>query len=212
MKLKIFFCLFFLSFLGFSQIQPLDLKAIKSNLFDSKSPYNYEKLIYKFKGIPSDMDSTEAQHLYYGRNFSLQPVLDLDSPEFKAYASSFRDKDFKTCIASGPSLLAKDSTNLDVLLILFQSYDMSGDQSNAAYYFSQLRLLLDAIKFSGDGKTEKTPFVVNSVHDEYLFLDAMNKPMNDYVRGSKKAKDGMLDVWSKDSDKVFVKVLYLTKL
>jgi hypothetical protein len=59
----------------------------------------------------------------------------------------------------GKTLYYKDPTNLDVLLILLRSYDAKQDANNFVYHLSQFRLLADAMKSSGDGKTEKTAYL-----------------------------------------------------
>ena len=71
-----------------------------------------------------------------------------------------------------------------------------------------MRLLTDAIKSSGDGKSEKTPYLVNSVGDEYIFLNILNVG-EDYIRSSKTLKDGVLDIWEKGDQKIYIKVLYI---
>ena len=76
------------------------------------------------------------------------------------------------------------------------------------HHLNQFRTLTEAIRSSGDGKTEKTPYLVNSVGDEYILLNILNLGQ-DYSRGSKPSKDGMLDIWEKDNSKIYIKVLYI---
>ena len=83
-----FFLIFFLfSVGGFSQKLKPDFKSIEKNLKSSKSPYNYDKLIFKYKGFPKSLDSIEAQHLYYGRNFVKNKV-STSGDEFKNLAEA----------------------------------------------------------------------------------------------------------------------------
>lgn len=207
MNYRIIFFLLVLPFFGFSQKGKLDMKSIEKNLSNPNSPYNYDKLIFKFKGLPKSLDSIEAQHLYYGRNFRKDKVSQTGD-EFKGLAEAFKSSNFDECIKLGKILYAKDPTNLDVILILLRSYDQKKDVSNFSHHISQLRLLTDAIKSSGDGKSEKTAFKVNSVGDEYIFLNVMNIGQ-DYTRGSKTLQDGVVDVWEKGDIKIYIKVLYL---
>lgn len=207
MNYRIIFFLLILPFFGFSQKTKLDMKSIEKNLSNPNSPYNYEKLIFKFKGLPKSLDSIEAQHLYYGRNFRKDKVSQTGD-EFKGLAEAFKSGNFEECIRLGKILYAKDPTNLDIILILLRSYDQKKDVSNFSHHISQLRLLTDAIKNSGDGKSEKTAFKVNSVGDEYIFLNVMNIGQ-DYTRGSKTLQDGVVDVWEKGDIKIYIKVLYL---
>lgn len=207
MHYRILVFLFILPFLGFSQKTKMNLKSIEKNLSNPDSPYNYEKLIFKFKGLPKSLDSIEAQHLYYGRNF-LKDKVSQTGEEFKSLAEAFKNNSFADCIRLGKILYAKDPTNLDVILILLRAYDQTKDISNFSHHLSQLRLLTDAIKNSGDGKSEKTAYKVNSVGDEYIFLNVMNVG-RDYTRSSKTLTDSVIDVWEKGNDKIYIKILYL---
>lgn len=203
-----FFLLFILfSVFGFSQKSKVDFKAIEKSLKSSDSPYNYEKLIFKYKGYPKSLDSIESQYLYYGRNFRGNRVTTSDEG-FKNLAEAFKQNKFEDCIKQGKALYDKDPTNLDILLILLRAYDSMKDGNNFVHHLNQFRALADGIKSSGDGKSEKTAYLVNSVGDEYILLNILNIG-NDYTRGSKPSKNGMIDVWEKGDQKIYIKVLYL---
>ncbi len=210
MNCRILFFLIILPFLGWGQKTKLDMKSIEKNLSNPNSVYNYEKLIFKFKGLPKALDSIEAQHLYYGRNFRKDKVSQTGD-EFKSLAEAFKSNNIPECIRLGKILYAEDPTNLDVILILLRSYDQMKDVGNFTHHIAQLRLLTDAIKNSGDGKSEKTAYKVNSVGDEYIFLNVMNIGQ-DYNRVSKTLKDGMIDAWEKGDIKIYIKVLYLDSI
>ncbi len=207
MKYPFFLLLIFFSVFGFSQKLKTDLKTIEKDLKNEKSAYNYEKLIFKYKAYPRSLDTIEARYLYYGRNFIKNPVLTTD-PDFKSLTEAFKNNNYQDCIRQGKILYDKDPTNLDILLILLKAYDYQKDGDNFMYHLSQFRILTDGMKSSGDGKTEKTPYLVNSVGDEYILLNILNLGQ-DYTRGSKSVRDGILDIWEKDNNKVYIKVLYI---
>lgn len=207
MKYYFFLFLVFISVFGFSQKPKTDLKTIGKDLKNEKSAYNYEKLIFKYKAYPRSLDTIEARYLYYGRNFIKDPVLTTD-PDFKNLTEAFKSNNFQDCIRQGKILYDKDPTNLDILLILLKAYDNQKDGDHFMYHLSQFRALTDGMKSSGDGKTEKTPYLVNSVGDEYILLNILNLGQ-DYTRGSKSLRDGILDIWEKDNNKVYIKVLYI---
>lgn len=207
MNFRIVFFLLILPFFGLSQKTKLDLKSIEKNLTNPKSVYNYDRLIFKYKGLPKSIDSTEAEHLYYGRNFR-KDLVSQSGDDFKELADAFKSNNFIECIRLGKVLYAKDPTNLDVILILLRAYDQTKDIGNFSHHIAQLRLLTDAIKNSGDGKSEKTAYKVNNVGDEYIFLNVMNVGRG-YTRASKTLKDGIIDVWEKEDIKIYIKVLYL---
>ncbi len=207
MKNYFFFLLILWPVLGFSQKQTIDLKMISKDLKDSASPYFYEKLIFKYRGFTKSLDSIEAQHLYYGRNFSKDRISTADE-RFEQLAQAFKDKNFDECIRQGKILYDKDPTNLDVLLILLRAYDAKQDKENFIYHLSQLRSLTGAIRSSGDGKSEKTAYQVNSVGDEYILLNMLNIGEG-YTKASKSSKNGIMDIWDKENNKIYIKVLYL---
>ncbi|MCJ7934128.1 MAG: DUF4919 domain-containing protein [Chryseobacterium sp.] len=206
--MKYYFFLLFLLFsvFGFSQKSKIDFRAIEKGLKSTDSPYNYDKLVFKYKGFPRSLDSIESQYLYYGRNFRNDRINTTDN-RFKSLAEAFKQNNFEACIKQGKALYDKDPTNLDILLILLRAFDSLKDGNNFMYHLSQFRSLADGIKSSGDGKSEKTAYLVNSVGDEYILLNILNIGQ-DYTRGSKPAKDGMFDIWEKDGSKTYIKVLY----
>lgn len=205
MKKYFFLFLIFVFELFSAQKFNLDLKSIAKNLENKKSDFNYEKLIFKYKGLPKSLDSLEAQHLYFGRNF--QKTISTASPEFMSLANAFKDKDVEKSISLGKEIYGKDPTNLDVLLILLRGYEIKKDINNFSHHMNQLRSLTDAMKNSGDGKSEKTAYVVNSVGDEYILLNMLNVGQ-DYTRGSHEGDGVMYDVWQKGDQKLYIKVLY----
>lgn len=207
MKYHFFLLFMMFSVFGFSQKSKVDLKAIEKSLKNPDSPYNYEKLIFKYKGYPKSLDSIESQYLYYGRNFRSEKVL-TTGDDFKSLAEAFKKGSFAECIKQGKTLYDKDPTNLDILLILLRAYDSMKDGNNFIHHLNQFRSLTDGIKSSGDGKSEKTAYLVNSVGDEYILLNILNIGQ-DYTRNSKVANDGMYDIWEKEGRQTYIKILYL---
>lgn len=207
MKYHFFLFLLLASVFSFGQKSKIDLKTIRKDLKNEKSPYNYDKLIFKYKAYPKSLDTIESQHLYYGRNFREDKVSTLDD-DFKVLAKAFKNGDFEECIRQGKILYEKDPTNLDILLILMRAYDSKKEGSNFIHHLNQFRTLTDAVKSSGDGKSEKTAYLVNSVGDEYILLNILNLGQ-EYTRGSKPSRDGMLDIWQKENNTIYIKVLYI---
>lgn len=207
MKYHFFLFLLLVSVFSFGQKSNIDLKTIRKDLKNEKSPYNYDKLIFKYKAYPKSLDTIESQHLYYGRNFREDKVSTLDD-DFKLLAEAFKNGDFEECIRQGKILYEKDPTNLDILLILMRAYDSKKEGSNFIHHLNQFRTLTDAVRSSGDGKSEKTAYLVNSVGDEYILLNILNLGQ-EYTRGSKPSRDGMLDIWQKDNNTIYIKVLYI---
>lgn len=181
------------------------MNKISNNLKDPKSLFFKDRLIFKYKMMPKSLDSIEAKHLYYGRNFITDKV-STSSEAFMKLADSFKNGQFENCIKMGKILYNQDPTNLDVIVIILRSYDAQKDANNFSHYISQLRLLTGAIHDSGDGNTEKTAYVVNNVDDEYIFLNILNVG-RDFSRKTRTLSDGTMDVWEKDNKRIFIKIL-----
>ena len=90
---------------------------------------------------------------------------------------------------------------------MLQCNDRLQDSKNFGYYLVQFQTLTKAILDSGDGKKEKSAYLVNSVGDEYILLNVLRIPM-DATRSSKIAKGGMYDIWENNDTTTYIKVIY----
>ena len=126
----------------------------------------------------------------------------------RLFGKAFQNRDFDNAIKLGQTLTFNDPTNIEILLLLLQCYEQKEDQSNFVYTLQKFRAMTGAVFGSGDGKTEKTPFIVNSVGEEYVLLTIMKIAFNDYQRSSKISNNGGLDRWTKGDENIYIKVLY----
>jgi len=191
---------------GFSQKSKIILDNIKKEIADKESDFYYEKMLFKYKGLPKSIDSVEAQHLYYGRTFLDKTISTSDKP-FKKLLEDFKKQDYAETITKANQLLSVDPTNLDLLMIMLQCYDKQQDVKNFTYYLSQFKLLTSAILDSGDGKSEDSAYLVNSVGDEYILINVIQIPRQ-ASRSSKPATGGTYDIWENNNTKTYIKVIY----
>ena len=204
-RIFLFFFLMIVTF-GFSQKSKIDLGKIKKEVNDKESIYYYEKMIYKFQGIPKSIDSLEAIHLYYGRNF-IPKTISTSDDSFKNLLEDFKQEKYDETIVKTKNLLSVDPTNLDLLMIMLQCYDHQKDIKNFSHYYGQFQILTRAMLDSGDGKSEKSAYLVNSVGDEYILINVIQIP-REATRSSKSAKGGMFDIWESNNKKTYIKVIY----
>ena len=183
----------------------VDVEKIGKEVSDPKSIYYYDRLEYKYRGIPGSLDKEEAKHLYYGRLF-LNDKIEVTDPRFAELRKAFENGDFEKCATFGRSLYHLDATNLDILLILMRGLESMKKFELLSLYMAQFRALTDTIVSSGDGKSEKTAYMVNTIGDEYILLNMLGINQ-DYRRSSKPVNTSMLDVWSNGNKQVFIKVL-----
>ena len=206
MKKNIVFFFLMISVFGCSQKSNINLDKIKKEIQNQESIYFYEKMIYKYQAIPKSVDSLEAKHLYYGRNF-IGKTISTSDDDFKKMLEDFKQEKYTETVVKAKELLSKDPTNLDLLMIMLQCNDRLQDSKNFGYYLVQFQTLTKAILDSGDGKKEKSAYLVNSVGDEYILLNVLRIPM-DATRSSKIAKGGMYDIWENNDTTTYIKVIY----
>lgn len=188
--------------------QNIDLKAIKTNIEDEKSEFYYERLLTRFKATPELMSDEEMKHLYYGKIFT--PYYRISrSEEFDNYKNLMvdifnkeaSDSEIAELAKEGDRLLDIDPFNMDILLV------------NSNYnkdYILKMRLgkIIKTILNSGNGKKNKTPFIVIEVSDVYFIGDIQEKNLRNYHRTTEWVSDGAIDKFTKGKDKIYFKVLY----
>lgn len=191
---------------GFSQKSKINLDHIKKEIADKESDYFYQKMVFKYRALPKSIDSLEAQYLYYGRNF-LDKTVSTSDDDFKKILKNFNKKNYKETITKANQLLSVDPTNLDLLMIMLQCYDQLKDFKNFSYYLGQFQVLTNAILDSGDGKSEDSAYLVNSVGDEYILINVIQIPRQ-ASRSSKATEGGMFDIWKTNNTNTYIKVIY----
>ena len=106
-------------------------------------------------------------------------------------------------------MLSDNPTDLETISVVMECYYRQQDSSTKLnHYSNQFRKLVDAMLSSGDGKSEKTAFLVNSVSDEYIFLAILRKNTYQMKRTSKPSKEGMYDIWDDNGNKTYINVIY----
>ena len=191
--------------------QNLNFDSIKKNVQDESSNFFYEKLMYKFKFDPTSLSDEELQNLYYGKYYSKYNAMELDF-DYLDCTGYFSKGNYKKAIVSGEKFLQKDPTNVEVIAIMQISYskkDKSSDKN--ILYTNQLKVLTDCILKSGDGKTKETSYLVTSVGEEFLISDLLGKNIRRFQRKSTMQKDGVVDEFYREDEKIYFKVLYNTE-
>lgn len=202
--MKNFFSIFaiFICF-NFFYSQNIDLKEIKNETEKSSSNYSLEKILFKYKGLPNQLDSIEARHLYYGNKTTV------DFKKGEQLRNAAKKADYQSAIKIGEQILNENPTDLETLSIVMECYYRQQESNTKlSHYSAQFRKMIDAILSSGDGQTEKTAFLTNSVTDEYILLAVLKKNAYSMKRTSKPSKDGMYDIWDDNGKKIYISVIY----
>ncbi len=200
---KIFLALILLFHFSHFTAQNINLKEIKKEIENPSSQYNLEKILFKYKGLPIQLDSIEARYLYYG----IKSTVDLKKSE--ELRTQFKKEDLKKSLELGEAMLSDNPTDLETISVVMECYYRQQDSSTKLnHYSNQFRKLVDAMLSSGDGKSEKTAFLVNSVSDEYILLAILRKNTYQMKRTSKPSKEGMYDIWDDNGSKTYINVIY----
>ncbi len=203
-KIYLTFAFVLFSFCVFGQ--NINFDSIKVNVQNENSNFYYEKLIYKFKFDPTTLSDEEVKNLYYGKRFSKYKPSFFD-PDYLDFTQSFAQGNLKKAIMYGEKYLEKDPTNPEVLVYLETAYRKKDKESKNYYLYAlQAKTLLDCIMKNGDGKTEETAFMVNSVGEEYLIANILGKNIRTYKRSSAINKEGAIDKFSKGNDSIYFKI------
>jgi hypothetical protein len=183
MKIRNLICLIILliSTRGFGQEKPEapDLKSIKKTVSDKTSELYYPLLFKRFEEGDATMTLSEKRHLYYGYT---------TSDKYSAYPSS-RFSDSVRAILKNGTLLEADYIRLlsftdsalkdypmDLRTLNYRSYAARqlGDKLAGDLARAKMRLLVDAILSTGDGRTANTAYWVLEVGHEYFMLNVLD--------------------------------------
>lgn len=206
--MKIIFTLFFLTYTIIIFGQAPDIAAIKKNITDTTGSYYYPKISYQFRLDPGLLDSIGVQHLYYGKTFLKKTVNVFDEDYVKAM-DFWQEKKMDSAALSAQKVLLKDPTNLRMLGLIIQVLvKHKPDSRNIYLYKFQAKRVIDCIMSSGDGNTKDSPYYVASVPDEYVLLEVLGKSHNNYIRSSQSYKDGIMEVYKKRKERLYINVVY----
>ena len=128
----------------------------------------YSNLLLRLQGNDTTLALADYFLIYHGLPFQ---------ENYNPYAShqklmdSFNEQSYPNSVAEADRLLEENPANLDALYFGFLSCKQMHKFAVAEKYATRYWLFLESIMASGDGKTEKTAFHVNTVGDEFQVLN-----------------------------------------
>lgn len=165
----------FLPLTGFSQkLSNIDFDLVKRKTQDKNSAYYYPVLIKRFMGGDSTLKAQDYGYIYYGSVFTESYDPYGDSEQEKSFEEAYKKVEFNKAIELGEQLLIADPLNCSAMFKLLICYDQMGQKVKAKAIARRYFNLLQCIYASGDGKGEKTAYVVVRVADEYEITDDMD--------------------------------------
>ncbi|MBD3582812.1 DUF4919 domain-containing protein [Flavobacterium selenitireducens] len=178
---KIFLFLFTLSALAvLAQEAPEkpDYARIETAISDPSSDYHYPKLMQKFQKGDTTMTLGQKRHLYYGFRYQkrynpygipkqmeeLRPILQ---------KKPLSDADALKVVSLGKAVLADNPFDLRMMNVMLYASEQIKDITLFHTTLGQMKITVDALMSSGDGKSTATAFYVTSVGDEYQLLNIL---------------------------------------
>ncbi len=135
------------------------------------SPSQYAVLLASLKAGKTDIDYGRLRLSY------------IDSPEFKqakdttaaenAMVEALNAKDYPAALKQAETVLASNYVNIDAHFVAYVANREMGATDRAEFHHTVFLGLIDSIRSSGDGKSPATAWVVISVDEEYVLLQAL---------------------------------------
>lgn len=192
-KLTIIQFLVCLTLTSIGRIKPIDLKAIKKMSITA----DYKNLLDRFLANDTTLQLSDYQTIYYGQAFqtNYKPNARHDSiSALHKYLNSSRDSvDFRKVLNYTKQILKDYPFNIEEIFITGIAYSNLGEEDLSKVWFYKYDKLINTIMSSGDGKSEKTAFIVIKITDEYSLLNAFgfNFTGQSLVVNKKKSYDVM---------------------
>ena len=156
------------------EIIPVDWKEVKK--VADNDPQRIKALVSRMSANEIDTTMTWNERIlaYYGQSY-LTPMTEIT--EGIKLDKLLNEGKYIECLTGAKELLNKNPVSLKALsnaiYAMFQmfrdstNYEISRDE--ARNYYMRMHIILNTIAKTGDG-TERSPFYVTAVSDEYLFM------------------------------------------
>ncbi len=187
MKTTTLSLLLLLTLTSFAQSTKLNLKKIEA--FAQTDAYTGLK--QRFQNNDTTLSEEEYRLLYYGQAFkhNSDTMRTYHDKALNQYLEKAGDSiDFEKVLQLSLTCLSSNPLNFDNLYITGVAYDKTSKPELASLYYDKYHKLIYTIMASGDGKKEKSAFVVVSISDEYTILRALNLRFKSQALVSKKKK------------------------
>ncbi|WP_452220862.1 DUF4919 domain-containing protein [Lacinutrix salivirga] len=151
-------------------------KKIEKNIKKKKSNLFYKTLMSRFQKADSTMTLDEKRHLYYGyifdKNYSPYSRSDYrDSLRVVLRKEKMDSLDLNRIVEFTNKMLFENPFNLNAINYQLYSLEKLGNKESFDKRVNQLRIIVDALMSSGNGKSKKEAFYVIYTSHEYDLLN-----------------------------------------
>ncbi len=184
-----------------------DFKRFLDYTKDNESDLYYNKLLYKFLTNDSTLSSEDALVLMIGYT---------DKPDFKPLDDLLKEKEicnlvtnsnYAIAIQLAKKFLAKHPLNLMALQQITIAYNSLNMKDSANHYMKQHIKIMDAMIYSGSGKTPETPIYALNLADGEYFTNNIGYDITKKETNWNKKGD-FIEIIQATNQKLTNKVLY----
>jgi hypothetical protein len=169
MKLKTLFTILFMLTLAFAALAQDKTETEKPVTPATKyTAKDYQDLAAKLKGGDANVDFkalrmafTETEEYSYSGP---------DKEEQAKFLKPFNDKKYKEALKQAEAFMEKNYVDANAHYVAYNSAKELKDEKKAEFHKTVLLGLLNSIKSGNDGLSEKTPFHVITINEEYTLL------------------------------------------
>ena len=129
----------------------------------------YAELVEKIKKTLLLDDIEEIRRVYVNTEYYDPYSVDADDLE-KNMFEGIRNEDWVKCLENATKILDSNYISLDAHYGAMTCADGSGDNTKSEFHRKVLRGLLDAIRKTGDGKSEDSAFLCTSTGEVWSFI------------------------------------------
>jgi len=152
-----------------------DYAQIEKSISDAASEMYYPKLMDRFLKGDTTMTLPQRRHLYYGFRFqkSYNPSgIPKEAQTLRTLLQKkpMSDADALEVITIGKKILAGNPFDMRMMNVLLYASEQVKDMALFNNTLCQMKITVDALSSSGDGKSKETAFYVLNVSDEYQLL------------------------------------------
>jgi hypothetical protein len=169
MKLKIFLTVFFALFLTLTGLAQEKTETKQPSQTAAKyTAKDYQEMLAKLKGGETNIDYKALRMAFAEtKEYSYSGP---DKAEREKFFKSFGDKNYKEALKQVEKFLETNYVDANAHYVAFNSAKELKDDKKAEFHKAVLLGLLNSIKSGNDGRSEKTPFYVITIDEEYTLL------------------------------------------
>jgi hypothetical protein len=177
-------------------------ESIRIEIEDKNSAYFYPNLISKIRTQPDKITQEEIKYLYYGQIYNSGTGLAfLENPDEGYFRKAVMRSNCKKAVKYGYSIFDKSPVSLTALMHLNNCRKKLNLPDQSYFLDHRLKLILDVILSTGDGRTKDTAIKIANIEDDYIVKGVLG--FLDGVESLDFKDNKAFSVWTKDGQKLY---------